>query len=88
MTISTERVHRHRERRRRGVLAVVPVEVTEGVVHQLIRAGWLDAGAREKIEVGGAISEMLAAMATRPGAGAASRLKPNCNWAYCARQEL
>jgi len=41
VTTSTERVNRHRERRRRGVLAVVPVEVTDDLVRELIKEGWL-----------------------------------------------
>ena len=50
------------------MVAVVPVAVTEPVVHQLISAGWLDAKARAvNSEVASAISEMLAAMVRGTG---------------------
>lgn len=49
---STERVQRHRERRQRGVKAVVLVEVTDDLVRELVRRDWLvPNGAGDKIKV-------------------------------------
>ena len=63
MTTSTERVHRHRERRRRGVVVVVPTEVSGKVLRKLVREGWLtyDGGNTEVTPsmVSAALSEML-----------------------------
>ena len=42
MATSAERMLRHCDRKRRGVLAVVTVELEEPVVRALISKGWLD----------------------------------------------
>ena len=42
MATSAERMRRHRDRKRRGVLAIVPVEINEQGIRALITKGWLD----------------------------------------------
>lgn len=61
-----ERVRCHRERRERGILCVVPVEVSEQLVRRLINEGWLEGQDQSgsvrvsRKEIGEALNEMLA----------------------------
>ena len=43
MATAAERVRRYRDRKRRGVLAVVPVEVTQETVDAFVECGGIEA---------------------------------------------
>ena len=49
MATSTERIRRHRDRQRRGVLAVVPVEVYQDDLDALIAVGGVPYTVRENM---------------------------------------
>ena len=63
---SRDRMRRHRERRQRGVQALVQIEVTEPLVCELIAQGWIETHDDDgKVRVtrkgiGAALSAMLA----------------------------
>ena len=65
---STERARLHRDRKARGILAMVQIEVTEGLVRRLIVDDWLEAEDDDEIHlnretISEALGEMLNAYA-------------------------
>ena len=63
MITSTDRVRHHRDRRNRGVVAVVQVELTEAAVYRLADEGYLDGGNGDEFRTSKkAISEALSVM--------------------------
>ena len=55
MATAAERVRRYRDRKRRGVLAVVPVEVTQKTIDTFVECGGIEADDVTPENLGGCV---------------------------------